>query len=684
MVYLAPPQTKRILATFCSFALLVQAKRPPLELCGDSQTRRIEERYLQERTQLQRFAATGSVLSLVDAPASSLANVDTPGNISVMNDAGGVRVRRNPFNLQLKQVAFQPVSADAILYRAEASASQFDGDAVQKGSRLEGLDDDDFREVQLPFAFRFYGQTYQSVFVNSDGNLTFGSGDGATAGRSLSRMSAGAPRISPLYADMDPSGGKGFVSALSEADRFVVSWSEVPFFDGRSRQSFQVVLRPSGRIEFHYGDTTIFTEDAVVGVSPGGLLGDVSLLPLGFGGESATYSGGIAEVFTGRETYDVARAVQRFYATHDDAYDVLFVLNALQQAPALCPQAIACTDVARNQVQGFGRPLFDDGASYGSPKRLEAVVDMGSVDQYPFDPNQPHPTRPNTGDKGINIFGHEASHRFLVWLKSPVDANNNNIYTGRQGLHWNFNFNSEGSLVEGNRIIDQGEGVNPRFLAAGAGERVSPVDQYFFGWRAAEDVPPTFVVRDSTVASPSAAPSIGQRFHGRRQDVAIEELMELSGGARYPDYQIAPRKYRWGILLITREGQDLPTSSIDKLERYAAALPEFWDRVSEGRSQLDMSFRRALDVSFAPFAELAAGQKLDASIRISEPAETALTIAIELGSEGGVVGPASVVIPAGETSVSFVLTAKAAGVSVLSLRPSDAKFETVETRVRVR
>ena len=44
------------------------------------------------------------------------------------------------------------------------------------GSSLT-LGDDDTREVALPFGFRYYAQSYDRVFVNSDGNLTFTAGD---------------------------------------------------------------------------------------------------------------------------------------------------------------------------------------------------------------------------------------------------------------------------------------------------------------------------------------------------------------------------------------------------------------------------------------------------------------------------------------------------------------------------
>jgi hypothetical protein len=326
---------------------------------------------------------------------------------------------------------------------------------------------------------------------------------------------------------------------------------------------------------------------------------------------------------------------------------------------------------------------LDDGAIYGSPKRLEAVIDMGPVEGYPDNPFQIHSGRPGTGDTGLNIFGHEASHRYLAWA-SPVDGNGNVILLGRQGAHWSFNFNSEGSLVEGNRLEDRGVDANPRFVSLGAGERVSPMDQYFFGWRPKEEVPPSFVVLNSSILNTSAAPQPGARFNGTRRDVTIDELIDAAGGPRVPDHQVAPRKYRWAIIVITRAGQALPTALIEKLERYRKELPEFWSRVSEGRSELDMEFRKALDASFAPFAEYHAGAESEATIRLRTPVEGA-DLQIKLEGLGGphVEVPAEVVIPVGSDQVTFPIKALTPGFQVLTLRPSDAKYETLETRLRV-
>ena len=671
-----PHNRKRSFGALCSVLLCLPAEaREAPSLCGESRTRRIEEQFLWERAQWRRLASTGSALSLATPVAGVTRDV---GDIAIVDDSAGVRIRRNPFSLQFKRLIFTPVDAGYTLDVQDApDPASID---INAGTRLDKLDDDDTREVPLPFAFSFYGNAWNSVFVNSDGNLTFGVGDALTSDRNLSRMTAGPPRISPCFADFDPTASDGGVRVVTGTDAVTVLWSAVPFWGTNRRPVFQVTLRSDGRIEFLYGGSFSDFDGAVVGIAPGGSLGDVTLIPL-VGGSSTPYRAAVAEVFAPAETYDVALATQKFFQTHEDSYDYLFVFNALHMVPSLCPTAIACTDVARNRETRHGRPLIDAGVTYGSPNRLEAVIDMGPVENYPEDPFVPLPLRAGTGDKGINILGHEASHRFLAWV-SPLDGSGAPLLLGRQLAHWAFNFNSQGSLVEGNRIIDNGAEANPRFLAAGAGERIAPFDQYFFGWKAPQDVPDSFVVLNSTGPTGAAAPRPGTRFNGTRRDVALRELTDVAG-PRWPDSELARRRFRFGVVVIVPEGQPLPDASIAKIERYRQAFPGFWDQVSEGQSVADIAIKRSLRVSFAPYAVFATGGPIEASVSISGPLESALTVSIE-STAGGLALPGQVVIPPGETSVRFEIGADGPVTSALTFRPSDDAFETVEVRVRAR
>lgn len=149
------------------------------------------------------------------------------------------------------------------------------------GQRLE-LGDDDSAFVAFPegFTFPFFGQVVrEGVFVNSNGNLTFGEGD-PTFFPTTDAFVEGPPRIAPLWADLLPvapevTPGGVFVEfeTLPEGRRMVVTWDRVPyFFDVNRFQTFQVSLHEDGTIAFCYFD-----------VSPPGLEGVRALVGVGGG-----------------------------------------------------------------------------------------------------------------------------------------------------------------------------------------------------------------------------------------------------------------------------------------------------------------------------------------------------------------------------------------------------------------
>ena len=72
------------------------------------------------------------------------------------------------------------------------------------------LGDDTSFEIFTDFPVRFCGQTYESVWVNANGSLTFGAGSGAFA-ESAGAMLTGPPRIAGLFDDLNPAAG-GVVS----------------------------------------------------------------------------------------------------------------------------------------------------------------------------------------------------------------------------------------------------------------------------------------------------------------------------------------------------------------------------------------------------------------------------------------------------------------------------------------
>ena len=60
------------------------------------------------------------------------------------------------------------------------------------------------RRLKSNLTSHFFGEEYTELFVNSDGNLTFGKGDAASWARDLQRFLGESPRIGVLYADLNP------------------------------------------------------------------------------------------------------------------------------------------------------------------------------------------------------------------------------------------------------------------------------------------------------------------------------------------------------------------------------------------------------------------------------------------------------------------------------------------------
>jgi hypothetical protein len=130
------------------------------------------------------------------------------------------------------------------------------------------------------FKFPFFGQTYDKVFVNSDGNLTFGRAEFASTERDLKRFTSGPPRIGALFSDLNPEQA-GEVLFSQRENSVTFTWMNVPEFSSSKTLSaadgnqFSVTLFINGDIKVKYGNLKVTRSEneeevAVVGVTPGG------------------------------------------------------------------------------------------------------------------------------------------------------------------------------------------------------------------------------------------------------------------------------------------------------------------------------------------------------------------------------------------------------------------------------
>jgi hypothetical protein len=111
---------------------------------------------------------------------------------------------------------------------------------------------------------KLYGTPYSSLFVNANGNLTFGSSDG-TYTESLSAHFS-KPRVAAHFDDLNPAAG-GTISRKQLSNRFVVTWSNVPEYTTSNQNSFQIELFFDGTVRITY--LALAADDGIAGLSRG-------------------------------------------------------------------------------------------------------------------------------------------------------------------------------------------------------------------------------------------------------------------------------------------------------------------------------------------------------------------------------------------------------------------------------
>lgn len=650
------------------FALTASA-RPPVHGCGASRLGHLEAAYLHERS----LTAGDKQLLSTDA-----AQARDAGHIALLDGAGGIIAPPNRFTLQGQTLRFLPEPGG---YRLRLAGHGRSEPLAAAGDPLDGLGDDDHRIVPLPFPFTFFGTTYRETLVHSDGNVTFRTADDEPAARNLGRLVAGPPRIAPLFADLDPSRSQGSVRVLRTPDRVAIAWLAVPVFGSflpSSRQTFELTLSRDGAIEMAFYSPAPAAH--LTGMGPGGLGGQTRVVSLA-AADGMRVDATVAEPFTSAPVLDAARLAQRFYERHDDAFDYLVVFNTAGLPAA--SGAVATQTTVRSITHGIGDTLVEAGALYGSRRRLQAFLNMGPLDQYPLDPSAPVGGRGRiTGDSTLSLLAHEAGHLFLALASIRPPANPDaRPMLGAGFAHWSFNFNSDASVLEGNRIADLGPSApGGRFLTTAAVEQYSELDQYLMGLRDAADVPPGFVVWPATTSA-TRLPQTGIAFNGTRLDVRIEDLIQVEG-PRAPGPEVAQRRFRFAFVIASPAGAWPSDAEIAQVDRYRREFEDYFHRISGGRAWADTTLRGALALSAWPMAGVLAGQP--GEIRLSRPRVEADPLAIGLHTtHGHLQAPAEALIPAGAAETAFRVLGLSPGVADLVAEARSGDAAPVFTRIKV-
>jgi hypothetical protein len=142
-------------------------------------------------------------------------------------------------------------------------------DISATGTKLQAVSSvDDAAEVVTlsQFAFPFFGQNYGTIYVSSNGLLSFGAANTSYSNTPILSAGNSSPIIAGFWDDLDTN-ISGDIYYLAQSDRLIVQYEQVGFHSGSGTVTFQIVLRANGVIDLFYKTLTGSALSATVGIA---------------------------------------------------------------------------------------------------------------------------------------------------------------------------------------------------------------------------------------------------------------------------------------------------------------------------------------------------------------------------------------------------------------------------------
>lgn len=227
------------------------------------------------------FTVTEQVLSTVSGTVSSAgapeknAVVSVPGTpVTTVTDAAGhyeISLPHFPYEISVKpafecsEAATTPITVTGTMTQdielpanADAFGHTCTGgtEAYVEGTEQQALvGDDNSDTITLPFAFPFYGKTYTSAMVSTNGFMSFGGNYSYPNNETLPSKSLTSAAIFPYWDDLSLHDEAGIYTAtLGTAPNrtFVVEWRDARYYSAPDTFSFEALLGEDGSIGFRY------------------------------------------------------------------------------------------------------------------------------------------------------------------------------------------------------------------------------------------------------------------------------------------------------------------------------------------------------------------------------------------------------------------------------------------------
>jgi len=524
---------------------------------------RIDDELLHQRLQAGRLQQQNL--------ARGAAKTYRAGNLVVIEDNGTLITEpfQNPVDLNGKRLHFAPNTSGS--YDITASSLAFDNDF---GTNLNAGDDTNHR-ISFPagFTFPFFGKTWDHVWIRSNANVTFG-GIGNPDFYDPNDFFIDVPMLAAFFVDLNPL-VRGRVLYRQAADRFIVTWDNIPEFDTNNSNTIQLTLFPNGTFDVVYNRVDVRLPinglPGIVGVTKGDPNGnyqsvDLSRLPITGSNAAAVYEAFQELTYRAVSTVGIA---QRFYATQPDSFDQIVLITDFDLLGA--PFG-AFYQPVRNGIKGTGLPAFNNAAIYGSAGRLQGFLHMNYVNAWPD---------LSVNDIYLDVLGQEAEHEWGAFVNANINGQASDLILGRGLAHWSFYLETDGSVMEGNGWRDNGNGT---FTTIRAFDNYALLDHYLIGLRPPEEIAPFFLVDlpGVTLAQRSEGPQVGVTVTAPKRPLTINDIIAVEG-PREPSAATAPKVFRQGYVYLLRQGTQPSPANLAKAERFRAGWPDYFSDRTDGR-----------------------------------------------------------------------------------------------------
>jgi len=256
-----------------------------------------------------------------------------------------------------------------------------------------------------------------------------------------------------------------------------------------------------------------------------------------------------------------AAVARSFYTRFADDFDFLVVFTTFEFDTG---NALAFFHPVRNNIEGIGRNIFDNGLLYDSQSGLQGYIDMAAFTRYELDPTAP------AYRFVLNTLSHEIMHRWFSGIEYVDDSGATSTdLLGLDGDHWPVYSDTQASVMGGALWRDNGDNTH---TALDSFRQYSDFDLYLAGLLPPAPEFSIDLIRDD--GDPERLfPSLDETVSGERESITLDQII-AANGPRIPGYDEAQRSFQLGFIILKRPGETVPDSLIQAITRVQDDFPQ--------------------------------------------------------------------------------------------------------------